>query len=130
MFGKVVLLIILVVGAGLYFPSTRPALLDTLGPVINPALGWQSRAEMDQITRKLQMINREGQPIPSKGQDFAEWMVRNFPGGKSRDSWDNEYTIEIWPDSVGIVSKGADLEIRTPDDLIKTVRIQRQRGGR
>lgn len=125
MFGKVVLLIILVVGAGLYFPTTRPTVLDTLGPVINPALGWQSGAEMEKIIRELQILNQEGQPLPSKGKNFAEWMAREFPGARSRDSWGNEYTLEIWPDSIGIISRGADLEIRTADDLKHTVRFQK-----
>lgn len=128
--GKIFVILVLLLGAGLYFPSTRPAILDFLSPVINPALVWQTRSEMAQITRRLQMINREGQPIPAQGQEFSEWMVRNFQGGSSRDSWGNEYTLVTWPDSVGVVSRGPDLEINTADDVVETARIQRQRRRR
>ncbi len=125
--GKLFLIFILLLGAGLYFPQTRPRILEALGPVLNPALTWQSRGEMDQITRRLQIINREGQPLPDQGLEFSEWMVRNFQGGSSRDAWGNEYTIVHWADSVGIVSRGPDLEVGTFDDIIHTARIQRQR---
>lgn len=128
--GKIFLLTAILLGAGLYFPSTRPTVMDVLAPVINPALIWQTRGEMAQITRELQMINRQGQSLPAPGQDFSEWMVRNFQGGSSRDSWGNEYSLIIWPDSIAIVSRGPDLEIATPDDVIETARIQRQRRRR
>lgn len=127
---KVILLIILALGAGFYFPATRPVLVDTFAPVINPALEWQSSREMDQIARKLQFINREGQPIPTPGQDFGEWMARNFQGGSSLDAWGNEYSLVSWPDSVGIYSRGPDLEIGTADDFHRAARIQRQRRRR
>lgn len=125
--GKLFLLILLVLGAGFYFPHSRPTLLEWTGPIINPAMEWQSRNEMDQITRKIQMINREGQPIPAPGLEFSEWMVRNFQGGTSRDAWGNEYTLVVWPDSIGVLSRGPDLEIKTLDDFQRTARIQRQR---
>ncbi|MFO8172936.1 MAG: hypothetical protein R6T96_01540, partial [Longimicrobiales bacterium] len=106
MLGKIFVLTAILLGAGLYFPSTRPTILDVLAPVINPALIWQTRGEMAQITRELQMINRQGQSLPAPGQDFSEWMVRNFQGGSSRDSWGNEYSLVTWPDSIAIVSRG------------------------
>lgn len=130
MLGKLFVFLAIALGAGLYFPSTRPVILDWLAPVINPALTWQTRGEMGQITRKLQMINREGQPIPTPGEDFSDWMVRNFQGGSSRDAWGNEYSLVVWGDSVGVVSRGPDLEVNTPDDVVESARIQRQRRSR
>lgn len=128
--GKFILLLILALGAGFYFPSTRPVLVDTFAPVINPALSWQTRGEMGQITRKLQFINREGQLLPTPGADFDDWMVRNFQGGSGRDAWGNDYSLVTWPDSVGVVSRGPDLELGTEDDILHTARIQRQRRRR
>ena len=128
--GRFIILVILVLGAGFYFPMTRPTLVDAAGPIVNPAFVWQTRGEMDKITRRLQMLNREGQALPDQGQDFAEWMVRNFQGGSGRDAWGNEYTLVTWADSVGIISKGPDLEIGTPDDVQRAARIQRQRRRR
>ena len=68
--GKFIVLVILVLGAGFYFPMTRPTLVDATGPIINPAFVWQTRGEMDKITRRLQMLNREGQALPDQGQDL------------------------------------------------------------
>jgi len=85
---------------------------------------------MSQITRELQMINREGQAIPDPGEKFQAWMGRNFQGGDRLDSWGNPYSLVLWPDSIGIRSNGPDLEINTPDDIIETALIPRQRRRR
>lgn len=128
--GKIFLILVLLFGASLYFPQTRPTVLDWLAPVINPALTWQTRSEMGQITRELQMINREGQILPEPGEDFSQWLARNFQGGSSRDAWGNEYSLVVWPDSVGIVSRGPDTVLNTADDVLETARVQRQRRRR
>ena len=128
--GKLFVFLLLALGAALYFPKTRPVVLDTLAPVLNPVLSWQTRSEMDQIARELQMINREGQALPERGEEFQAWMGRNFQGGSSVDGWGNPYSLLIWEDSVGIRSRGPDLEINTTDDLVETAIIPRQRRRR
>ena len=128
--GKIIFFLLLCLGAALYFPRTRPVVLDTLAPVMNPVLTWQTRGEMDQIARELQMINREGQALPEPGQEFLAWMGRNFQGGDSEDAWGSAYSLRIWPDSVGIISNGPDLELNTDDDILETALIPRQRRRR
>lgn len=128
--GKFLLFLLLGLGAALYFPQTRPVVLDTLAPVLNPILTWQTKGEMGQITRELQMINREGQALPEPGEEFQAWMGRNFQGGDSEDGWGNAYSLVTWPDSVGIVSRGPDLELNTSDDIVETAMIPRQRRRR
>ncbi len=128
--GKFLLLLILALGASLYFPQTRPVVLDVLAPVLNPALTWQTKGEMSQIARELQTLNREGQVLPAPGQAFQTWIGRHFQGGDQEDAWGTPYTLRVWTDSVGIVSNGPDLEIDTPDDVIETALIQRQRRSR
>lgn len=128
--GKLFVVLVLLLGAGLYFPDTRPVILEWASPVINPALTWQTRSEMEQVTRKLQLINREGQQLPEPGQEFSDFLVRTFQGGSSQDAWGNEYYLVVWPDSIGVVSRGPDLEINTADDVVETARIQRQRRRR
>lgn len=128
--GKLFLFLILALGAALYFPQTRPVVVETLAPVMNPVLAWQTRSEMDQIARELQMINREGQALPERGEEFLAWMGRNFQGGSSVDAWGNVYSLVVWDDSVGIVSRGPDLEVNTGDDLMETAIIPRQRRRR
>jgi hypothetical protein len=54
-------------------------------------------------------------------------MVRNFHGGSSLDAWGNTYSLRLWTDSVGVASRGPDLEINTPDDIVQAVPIRRLR---
>lgn len=128
--GKLFLLLVLAFGASLYFPQTRPVVLDMLAPVLNPALTWQTKGEMNQIARELQTMNREGQILPAPGRAFQDWIGRHFQGGSQEDAWGTPYTLRVWADSVGIVSNGPDLEINTPDDVVATALIQRQRHSR
>ena len=124
--GKILLLAALVLGAALYFPESRPVVMDMLAPVLNPVFRWQTNEELSSIVRELQKIQREGrQPLPLPGEEFEAWMGRNFQGGESLDSWGNPYTMRIWRDSVGVVSRGPDLEIQTPDDIGVAMRVPR-----
>ena len=125
--GKIILLLVLCLGAGFYFPQTRPMLLDTLAPVLNPGLNWMSRQEMAKIAGEMTTLSRQYQELPGKGREFQEWLNREFQGGAGIDPWGNPYTLKTWPDSVGIVSNGPDLEINTLDDILVTGKIQRQR---
>ena len=56
MLGKIIILLALALGAALYFPQSRPVVLDTFAPVINPVLRWQTNGELNQILRELQTI--------------------------------------------------------------------------
>ena len=122
---KFFILLILLLGAAFYFPQTRPMMLDVLAPVLNPVLTSQTRGEIQQINRELQTLSRTGQPIPTPGVNFQEWMNRNFQGGSSLDAWGNTYSLRVWRDSVGVASRGPDQEINTPDDILDAVGIFR-----
>ena len=126
--GKFLILIILVLGAAFYLPQTRPFMLEVLAPVLNPVLTWQTEGEITQINRELQLLSRTGQSLPAPGGSFQDWMNRNFQGGSSLDAWGNTYSVRIWLDSVGVVSRGPDMEINTPDDILESVGIFRTRG--
>jgi hypothetical protein len=127
---KIILFLALALGAALYFPKTRPIVLDFVAPALNPLLTWQTKGEMEQIARELQGMNREGQLLPEVGEEFADWVGRHFQGGSSMDGWGVPYTLRVWPDSVGVVSNGPDLTMGTADDLVQTAHIQRQRQRR
>ncbi len=127
---KIILIVACLIGAAAYFPKTRPVVLDTLAPVINPALGWQSKNEMKEILRHLRTRNQAGRELPSRGREFSSFMGQYFPGGQGKDAWGTPYALKTWPDSVGIVSYGPDMEVNTPDDLLQTTPIERQRRRR
>ena len=125
--GKLILILLLALGAGLYFPQTRGVIMEFVAPALNPLLAWQTRGEMEQIARELQNLNRQGDPLPAEGEEFGHWVARRFQGGSSLDAWGHSYSLKIWPDSVGIISSGPDAQVRTGDDILHTARIQRQR---
>jgi hypothetical protein len=125
--GKYLILITLILGAAFYFPQTRPVVLDTLAPVLNPVLTWQTKGEITQINRELQALVRSGQALPAQGEAFQAWVLHNFQGGSSLDAWGNTYILRRWTDSIGVVSKGPDLEINTPDDILQSIPVDRQR---
>ena len=124
---KVIFILLVLFGAALYFPQTRPTVLDFLAPVMNPVLTWQTKGEMDRIVRELESLHRQGSDLPTPGESFQAWMDRRFMGGSKTDAWGMDYTLEVWRDSLGIVSNGPDEELGTPDDLIHSAMI-RHRG--
>ena len=125
---KVLILLLVLLGALLYFPRTRPVVLDTLGPVVNPVLTWQTKGEMDRIGRELETLSRQGSDLPTPGDSFQNWMSKTFMGGAKTDAWGMVYTMKVWRDSIGIASNGPDMEMDTPDDIILTaVNLRQQR---
>jgi hypothetical protein len=120
---RVVLLLLILLGAAAYFPQTRPVVQEYIGPILNPVLTWQTNGEMARIKRELESLNRQGSDLPTPGPSFQAWMVRNFMGGAKTDAWGGNYTLTFWRDSLGIVSNGPDREVGTPDDLIQSFKI-------
>jgi len=118
---KLILLLLVLLGASLYFPQTRPVVVETLAPVLNPIFRWQTRGEMDRIGRELDTIYRQGNDLPPPGASFRNWMSKNFFGGAKTDAWGTDYSLTVWRDSIGLVSNGPDLEIGTADDIILSV---------
>ncbi len=125
-----VFFLLVLLGASLYFPQTRPVVLEYLGPVMNPVLGWQTKGEMGRIARELQTVTREGGDLPSPGASFQAWITRNFLGRATSDAWGSDYTLRVWEDSVGVISNGPDLEIDTADDIVLSAVRQRRRRDR
>ena len=114
---KIIFILLILLGAAAYFPQTRPVVVETLGPLMNPVLIWQTKGEMNRIARELQTLQREGDGLPVPGASFQRWMTMNFLGRVSTDAWGTTYSMKVGRDSVRIVSNGPDLEIETTDDL-------------
>jgi hypothetical protein len=124
---KVILVLLILLGAALYFPKTRPVVLEFVGPVVNPVLRWQTDGEMERIARELESLHRQGSNIPTPGASFQSWMERNFMGGAKEDAWGNNYSLKVWRESVGIVSSGPDEELDTADDLVFPLSFRMER---
>ena len=114
---KIFFVLLILLGAALYFPESRPVVVETLAPVMNPVLGWQTKGEMKSIGRELETLNKQGSDLPTPGLSFQNWITKKFMGGSKTDAWGVNYTLHMWRDSVGIVSNGPDHEEGTADDL-------------
>ena len=127
---KALFFLLILLGAALYFPQTRPVLVEFLAPVMNPVLTWQTHGEMDHISRELETIHRQGGDLPAPGAAFQGWMERRFMGGSRTDAWGVNYTLKLWRDSICVVSNGPDQEIGTSDDISHRVDIPWGRSAR
>jgi len=115
--GKIFLLALLALIAGLAIPTTRPRILEQVEPVLYPIHKWRNTSEMDQIARELAAFERTYYRLPTTRAGFGKWMEGQFATESSVDSWGTPYELRVWPDSFAIVSGGLDATIDSPDDI-------------
>lgn len=121
---KILLVLAALLGAALYFPSTRPVVLETAAPILDPALRWSTRGEMNQLARDLEQRERTSRTLPDPRTQWAEWLELEYQGGDATtDAWGTPYAYFLYPDSFSILSHGPDEQRGTDDDL----RVSRQR---
>lgn len=126
---KFIFIVLIALGAALYFPESRTVVLDATEPVINPVLRWSARGEMRQIAQDLESQSQTGRNFPTDQEAFVEWMDRNYQGITSTtDPWGQTYTLRLWADSFGVMSPGPDGEAETGDEVLVTG--EREGGGR
>jgi len=122
--GKLTLLMLVGIGAALYFPDSRQSILDRAMPVLEPVLEWSARGEMDEIARSVTRQDRLQHRVPSR-REWVPYLENNFSGDAGRDPWGNLYQFHAWPDSFAIISYGADRERATDDDITRVFRRSR-----
>ena len=115
--GKIFLIALVALLAGLAIPTTRPTIMEQIDPILYPIHKWQNTSEMDQIARELFAFERTYYRLPTTQNGFATWMDGQFAPESQTDTWGTAYQLRIWPDSLSIVSGGPDRTIDTPDDL-------------
>lgn len=135
--GRLFLLLMVVLGAALYFPESRERLINRveplLGPVLEPLHVSSTTEEMRQIARDLQEHERLYRRIPEDPTAFRSWMLDQYATETNyHDSWGRVYDYQLWPDSFAVRSDGPDGSPRTVDDLhVTRPRISRRdRRGR
>ncbi len=115
--GKIFLLALVALIAGLAIPTTRPRIIKQVEPILYPIHQWRNTSEMDQIARELAAFERTYYRLPTDRAGFAKWIDGQFATESSTDSWGTPYELRVWPDSFAIVSGGLDGAVDTPDDL-------------
>ena len=65
--GRLILLIILGLAVGMYFPDSRAMLLDKGEPVLRPMLVWNAQREMEAIAVGVQQNENVEMRLPASG---------------------------------------------------------------
>jgi len=114
--GRLLIIFLILVGAGLYFDESRARIVDFVQPALNPAYGWVTRGEMRQMVRDLEDADRMDR-FP-QAREFDLWMARRYPRLESRrDSWSTPYRLQATGQSFTVISAGPDGVFGTADDL-------------
>lgn len=123
--GKLILLVIVALGVGLYFPESRAVLFEKGEPVLRPVLQWSAQREIEQIVSSLQDMENVERRLPER-REYVGWLGETFTSDAARDPWGSPYGYELQADSFAIVSSGPDREPGTADD-IRDVRVRNWR---
>jgi hypothetical protein len=116
---KLFLVLIVALAAALYFPRSRAVVMRYGAPVLNPAFRMATKAEMDKISRDVQVFERETGRLPDPN-NFPQWLERRYAGDVAEDSWGNTYVLVVRDRSFDILSMGPDGDRGTPDDILET----------
>ena len=127
---RVILVLLIGLGAALYFPQTHDRVVELASPLLNPVMAWSTKGEMNAISGKLQALSRVSGPFPDKPREFTTWMEDNYQGSAAVDAWGSRYTLKIWPDSFAVVSAGPDGVRGTADDVLVTALLKGDISGR
>ena len=125
---KLFLLLLVVIGAALYFPDSRAWVLDRAQPVVNPMLTTATHSEMDRIVDDLRQYSRENFGRCPDARQFPVWLDDQYSGGGGRDSWDTPYQLEDLrrDNRMQLRSWGPDRQRGTDDDIL----VEFRREGR
>jgi hypothetical protein len=125
---KLILLLLVVIGAALYFPDSRAWVLHRAQPIVNPILTTATHSEMEKIVDDLRQYSRENLGRFPDTRQFQVWLEDQYAVGGSRDSWDTPYQLEdLRRDRrMQIRSWGPDRLRGTDDDIL----LEFQREGR
>jgi hypothetical protein len=116
---KFILILLVALGASLYFPASRAVVVDTVRPVLDPAMRWSTNGQMDRITRDLATADRTSTSIPETQAQFQRWLgSRYMTENAALDAWKTPYRIEVGERSFRVISAGPDREFGTADDLV------------
>ena len=120
---RLLLLVALALVTWYYFPETRAMLLDIAEPVVVPIVRWSAQEEMAQVGRNVVEQERLTGRLPT-GSEWLGWLNFRYPSDEAkRDPWGSIYQLLVWPDSVGVVSLGAD-RVRLTDDDFQVVTLR------
>lgn len=119
--GKIILLIIVVLGVGMAIPSTRATMLEKAAPVMN---GFKSKVvpgRLEAMADQLEVRVNRGEGFPN---NWEGWLERDF-SSVPQDPWGNYYYLQQSRGSFTVGSMGPDGIQNNEDDIQLTRRLAR-----
>lgn len=118
MVGRLLLVLAVVLGVGLYLPDSRALIGEWTSPLMEPGRRWITGQELEQIATDFG-IYLEGRDLaPLRRGEFDDWLDRRYPESRSRvDGWGSRYSARVTRTAFEIVSPGPDGLLGTDDDL-------------
>jgi hypothetical protein len=117
--GRLFLVLILVLGIGLYLPESRTLLSEWARPVIEPGYRWMTQQELNRIAADFEVYLGGRGVEPLRRAEFDTWLDDRYPRPRSRvDSWGTRYSVEVTRNGFTVRSAGPDLAPGTADDLV------------
>lgn len=120
--GRILLILLIALAVGLYVPRSRAWILEQAAPLADPAYGWMTRQELEQVVSDLELLLERRGREPFGPTDFDTWLDDRYPQDRSRvDAWGTRYRAAPTGNGLRVMSAGPDLEFDTSDDLVLDV---------
>lgn len=119
--GKLIFLIIIVLGIGMAIPQTRAKMLDAGAPVINKMKAKLVPARLEAMADQLEVRVGRGQGYPTS---WEGWLQHDY-SGVPEDPWGNMYYMETNRTGFVVASNGPDGVAHTADDIKLERRMKR-----
>ena len=133
---KVLLLVLLLLGAAVTVPAIRNRLAGPLDPVLaklgplgekirTPALRFNAHNEIQAIIGRLNEDKLQGRAVPPPNQ-FQRWVRDKMRGNiqDGKDPWGQPYYLVRARTHAIVGSAGADMQAGTPDDIRITTSLK------
>lgn len=117
MLGKIILVIIVILGLAMAVPSTRATLVKKAAPVLDGFRAKLVPGRLDAMADQLAIRVNRGEGFPSS---WEGWLQRDF-SGDPKDPWGNLYYLRSDRRAFTVGSMGPD-GIQGTDDDIKLTR--------
>jgi len=111
--GKLIFIIIIVLGAGMAIPSTRAMMEAKAAPVINRVKAKVVPGRLQAMADQLEARLGRGEKYPN---NWPGWLERDY-SSSAEDPWGNLYFLEIGRRDFTVGSMGPDGKQGTPDDI-------------
>lgn len=121
MLGKIILLVIVVLGIGMAIPGTRATMLDKAAPVLDGFKAKLVPARLEAMADQLEVRVGRGEGFPPS---WESWLKRDF-SGVPEDPWGKLYYLQQSRGSFTVGSAGPDGRENTTDDIKVTRQLRR-----